>query len=81
MKTKRVCTACISKQWWRTSWTIQWGHIQNILGLALVILPFINEDNFPGFKPWVYGLALMAAGIITYWLRIKTKKPLGRNKP
>ncbi len=65
------------KQDWRTSRTILWGHFQNLLGLALVVLPLFDEDNFPGFEPWVYGLAMVAFGIITYLLRMDTTKPLG----
>ena len=67
-----------NKQPWRKSWTIQWGHIQNLAGLAIILLPLFDETNFPGFKPWMYGMALVVSGVITYYLRSVTTKPLGK---
>lgn len=67
----------MSAKSWKKSRFILLGHIQNILGLVVVALPFVTPANFPGLPQWVYGLALMACGVITYWLRAKTTQPLG----
>lgn len=58
---------------WKRSKTIWWGHVQNISGMVVVALGAFVPANFPGLPAWVYGLALMASGIITYWLRVLTK--------
>lgn len=61
---------------WTRSRTIIWGHIQNVLGLALVVLPFITQANFPDLPPYVYGGCLVAFGVITYILRKLTDTSL-----
>lgn len=64
-----------NKSWWKSK-TVNWGHVQTVAGSLAVGLPYITKSNFPDLPAWVYGGALLAAGLITYWLRVKTTVPL-----
>lgn len=61
---------------WLFSKTIFWGHIQNFAGLLLVVLPYVTAVNFPDLPQWVFGAALVFSGVLTYWLRSVTDKPI-----
>lgn len=56
--------------------TIAWGHVQVAAGAVAVALGFLTPATFPDLPQWAYGLAMMAAGVITYVLRTLTRKPL-----
>jgi hypothetical protein len=56
--------------------TINWGHIQVIAGTVAASLGFITPQTMPDLPAYVYGIALMIAGAITYALRAVTRKPL-----
>ena len=63
--------------------TINWGHIQAILGMAIVGLAQISPEILPSVSPENIALLITALGamkiadaMITYWLRSKTRKPL-----
>jgi len=56
--------------------TIKWGHVQVAAGAVATGLGFFNPVMFPDLPAWAYGIATMAAGVITYVLRAVTRKPL-----
>lgn len=56
--------------------TMNWGHLQVAIGAVGAALGYLNPALFPDLPPWVYGLAAMGAGVITYILRAVTRKPL-----
>lgn len=60
--------------------TVWWGHLQVLAGALAVALGFLTPAVFPDLPQWVYGLAMMAAGVITYVLRSVTRKPLGEGE-
>jgi hypothetical protein len=56
--------------------TIKWGHIQLIAGTLATGLTLLTPATIPDLPAWVYGVALIASGMITYALRKVTRKPL-----
>jgi hypothetical protein len=56
--------------------TINWGHIQVIAGTVAAALGFITPQTMPDLPAYVYGVALVVGGAITYALRAVTRKPL-----
>ena len=65
------------KTWWK-SWTINYGHIQTLLGGVVLVAPYVTSTNFPNLPPYIYGLAALGGGVATYILRVKTKTPIGK---
>lgn len=63
---------------WKKSRTMLWGHIQNTLGMIVLMLGMFVPQHFPGFPAWAYGLALVVSGVITYWLRVLTNEGIGK---
>ena len=60
----------------RHSKTMWWGHTQFMAGAFVAGAGYFTPANFPNFPAWAYGLAVMGAGVLTYWLRSKTSLPL-----
>lgn len=56
--------------------TMNWGHFQVALGSIGTALAFVTPQAIPDLPVWVYTLAAMIAGVITYILREKTRLPL-----
>ena len=56
--------------------TIKWGHVQVVAGAAATGLTLLTPATLPDLPTWVYGLALIVSGMITYVLRTITRKPL-----
>jgi hypothetical protein len=56
--------------------TIKWGHVQVVAGMLATGLAALTPAAVPNLPTWVYGLALIASGMITYALRAVTRKPL-----
>ena len=67
----------MTKKWWKSR-TINWGHIQVVLGAVAAGLGFFTPSMFPNMPMWSYGVAAMVSGVITYWLRSKTTGPIGK---
>jgi len=61
----------MTNKWWKSK-TINWGHVQIVLGAMAAGLGYFTPTMFPDMPKWSYGLAAMGAGVITYWLRTKT---------
>ena len=58
------------------SMTIKWGHVQTIAGTIATGLTLLTPAAIPDMPTWVYGVALIISGMITYALRKVTRKPL-----
>jgi len=56
--------------------TINWGHVQMILGSIGSVLVFVTPELMPDLPKWVYTGAIILGGLITYWLRNNTHKPM-----
>ena len=55
---------------------MNWGHIQVLVGAIGTALAFVNPQALPDMPVWVYTIAAMIAGVITYILRHVTTQPL-----
>ena len=56
--------------------TITWGHLQFVGGALVYMIDMYNPIWFPDIPGYVYGIALMVKGLITYGLRLMTTMPL-----
>lgn len=63
------------KRYVRSS-TMKYGHAQVIAGMIVTALAYFNPISFPNIPVHWFGLAGMAGGVLTYYFRIKTRKPL-----
>ncbi len=63
-------------QKWKTSWTIFWGHIQTVGGMFITGAALFTPQAFPTVPAWVFGTVGIISGVVTYWLRKRTTKPL-----
>ena len=54
---------------WKESKTFIWGHAQVIAGGIVTALGYVTPGAFPNIPVWMYGVAAMVAGLITYYLR------------
>ena len=55
---------------------VNYGHVQFIGGGIVLVLSFITKENFPEISITTLSIIAMAAGVITYLIRLKTFLPL-----
>ena len=58
--------------------TYWWGHAQVFAGMVVTALGYVTPTYFKDLPFWVYGVAAIAGGVITYILRELTKEAVSK---
>lgn len=60
----------------KKSWSVNYGHLQFIGGGLALAASFITPLSFPNLSVTTLSSIAMAGGLITYFLRLKTRVAL-----